>query len=62
MSEDQINWPFMCPWQCHIIGGPWISENPDCPYHGASPEDLDELDQSDVDRMCQEEEARRDDE
>jgi len=23
-----------CGYECHIIGGPWISSNPDCPIHG----------------------------
>lgn len=23
-----------CGHQCHEIGGPWISFNPDCPVHG----------------------------
>lgn len=23
-----------CGYQCFEIGGPWISENPDCPFHG----------------------------
>ena len=23
-----------CGYQCYIIGGPYISENPDCPVHG----------------------------
>ncbi len=23
-----------CPNQCHEIGGPWISFDPDCPIHG----------------------------
>lgn len=26
--------PMNCPWECHQIGGPWISENPKCPFHG----------------------------
>ena len=31
--------PGRCPWGCHVIGGPWIAENPDCPFHadGAKP-------------------------
>jgi len=31
--------PGNCPWECHLIGGPWIAENPDCPFHahGAKP-------------------------
>lgn len=23
-----------CPFQCFLVGGPWISCNPDCPEHG----------------------------
>lgn len=23
-----------CTYECHQIGGPWIAENPDCPFHG----------------------------
>lgn len=23
-----------CPYQCNEVGGPWIAENPDCPFHG----------------------------
>lgn len=23
-----------CGHQCHMVGGPWIAENPDCPIHG----------------------------
>ena len=33
MDLDLI-WPMHCPWECHQIGGRWIAENPDCPYHG----------------------------
>ena len=25
----------MCGHECYTVGGPWISENPDCPIHGA---------------------------
>ena len=24
----------LCEYECYKIGGPWISENPDCPEHG----------------------------
>lgn len=24
----------LCEYECYLIGGPWISENPDCPKHG----------------------------
>lgn len=29
-SGDEMN----CGYECHTIGGPWISENPACPIHG----------------------------
>ena len=33
--------PLLCPWQCHLIGGPFIAENPECPFHGSnSDEDI----------------------
>ena len=22
-----------CGYECHMIGGPWIAENPNCPIH-----------------------------
>ena len=49
--------PLMCPWRCYEIGGPWIAENPDCPFHGRGINlvDLEELDQMDGERMCREE-------
>ena len=25
-----------CGFECHQIGGPYITENPDCPIHGTS--------------------------
>ena len=28
-----------CGYQCHLVGGPYISENPDCPFHGAGSAD-----------------------
>ena len=39
-SDRALNEPYeppgACPWECHLIGGPWIAENPDCPFHGAN--------------------------
>lgn len=49
--------PLMCPWQCHEIGGPYIAENPDCPFHGDNAEDLTT---EEGERLCQEQEAARD--
>lgn len=49
--------PMRCPWRCHEIGGPWISYNPSCPFHGSDRVDLEELTQEDGDRMCAEQEA-----
>jgi hypothetical protein len=23
-----------CEYQCNEVGGPWIAENPNCPFHG----------------------------
>lgn len=51
--------PINCPWKCHLIGGPWIAENPSCPFHGLDPVDMTVLSQDDVDRMCREEEMRQ---
>jgi hypothetical protein len=51
--------PLMCPWQCHLIGGPWIAANPSCPFHGSDPVDLEALDPDEGERMCQEETDRR---
>jgi hypothetical protein len=31
--SDQFN---SCGRQCFVIGGPWISEDPECPEHGAA--------------------------
>lgn len=25
----------LCAYHCHEVGGPFISENPECPIHGA---------------------------
>lgn len=51
--------PLHCPWQCHEIGGPWIAENPDCPFHGTNPVDVEELDEAEGERMCREQDALR---
>jgi len=36
----------LCEYECYLIGGPWIAENPNCPTHGTwgkkSREDLNE--------------------
>jgi hypothetical protein len=53
--------PLRCPWRCHEIG-PWISYNPQCPFHGTDPVDPDTLDPEEGERMCREEDARREDE
>lgn len=26
----------LCGHECYMVGGPWISENPNCPVHGAN--------------------------
>lgn len=31
----------MCGYQCHMIGGPYIAENPECPVHGVAAQDRD---------------------
>ena len=31
MTEGEANKLSDCGYGCHIIGGPWISTNPDCP-------------------------------
>ena len=54
--------PLRCPWRCHEIGGPWIAENPDCPFHGTNPVDRRKLEPDEGERMCQEELARREEE
>jgi hypothetical protein len=61
--------PMMCPWQCHQIGGPWISMNPSCPFHGLDPlprseadSDAFDIDPEEGERMCREETARREEE
>lgn len=53
--------PVECPWQCHRIGGPWIAENPSCPFHGYDPLPRSPVDDSafDIDpeegeQMCEE--------
>lgn len=28
-----------CEWDCYMVGGPWISENPNCPRHGVGSND-----------------------
>ena len=33
--------PMNCPWHCHQIGGPWISEDPSCPFHGSGWDSVD---------------------
>lgn len=55
----------ICPWRCHMIGGPWISSNPSCPFHGYDriPTSEDDctvylIDPEEGERLCQEEEAR----
>ena len=59
----------ICPWQCHQIGGPYISENPSCPFHGSDPfprsaedESAFDLDPEEGERMCREESARHENE
>ncbi len=40
-----------CGHQCHMVGGPWIAENPDCPIHGV--DGLDPYEARDVIReLC----------
>ncbi len=50
--------PLRCPWQCHEIGGPWIAENPDCPFHSenATPDEI--TDETGL-RLCRDENIRR---
>lgn len=28
-----------CGFECHRVGGPWIAENPACPYHNGTNSD-----------------------
>lgn len=56
--------PMSCPWQCHEIGGPWIAENPSCPFHGSDPlpqgeDGAFDIDPEDGARMCFEEIERQ---
>lgn len=37
MTEEEANEYSDCGYGCHIIGGPWIAENPRCPVHGDNP-------------------------
>lgn len=25
-----------CGYECYMVGGPWIAENPSCPFHGSA--------------------------
>ena len=57
--------PLRCPWRCHEIGGPWISYNPACPFHGYDPipEDPDggyDIDPEQGERLCRTERDRQD--
>lgn len=54
--------PLRCPWRCHEIGGPWITVDPACPFHGTDPVDLDELDEDTGRRMVAEQEQVLEDE
>lgn len=54
--------PLFCPWRCFEIDGPWIAENPSCPFHGHDPLDLEILDPEEGERMCREEMIRREEE
>jgi len=45
----------MCPWHCHEIGGPWIAENPECPFHGSDADP--DLSTEEGERLCREKEA-----
>lgn len=31
----------LCEYECYLIGGPWISENPNCPTHGRQRDYID---------------------
>ncbi len=31
-----------CAYKCHMIGGPWIAENPSCPVHGRDARDRED--------------------
>lgn len=53
--------PLPCPWRCHEIGGPWIAEDPECPFHGVNA-DLESMTQEEGDRLCREKEAEEGDE
>jgi hypothetical protein len=43
--------PLLCPWECHLIGGPWIEENPECPFHGPTVSDWTDLTQDEADQI-----------
>lgn len=30
MDTDEM----LCEHECHMVGGPWVAENPSCPLHG----------------------------
>lgn len=30
-----------CGYECHMVGGPWIAENPACPFHGSNAHYID---------------------
>ena len=38
MTDEEANELSMCGYGCYVIGGPWITVNPDCPYCNSNEE------------------------
>jgi len=39
MTDEEANELSMCGYGCHVIGGPWIAENPNCPFCNGNDEE-----------------------
>jgi len=39
MTEEEARQHSMCGYGCGVVGGPWISDNPDCPVCNAEEEE-----------------------
>ena len=42
-----------CGYECFLIGGPWIAENPNCPVHGSNKRAEEAVEESVLVILCQ---------
>lgn len=40
-----------CPYECNVIGGPWIDVNPTCPFHGYEAQEANKRREEEAERL-----------